>query len=254
MDAGRGQGMVELIAELDPQTALDAEKASLISRLYDWLDVPDSPMGKPSINSLLASCMLSGINGGRVIAHLRVQDLNLLAFKSTIKTLRALGIRKLVVLRGDQPYKGSSLEDVTVEEAVGYIRRQAPGIEVGVLVSARKSRGEVARRLDLRPDFILLLNYRSSGIEWIAGEARRRGIKVYPYLVVETLRNRGLLARVRRESIVALEDVVDAVRGLAGIVDGVLVSSPGDFEGLLEAGRLLAGLRNASTLRGPHSS
>lgn len=245
---------MELIAELDPVAALDAGMAAQAAGLYDWLDVPDSPMGKPSVNSLLASCMLSGVNDGRVIAHLRVQDINLLAFKSTVKTLRATGIRRLVLLQGDRPYRGSSLGDVSVDEAVRYVRRQVPGLEVGVLVSARKSRGEIEKRLDLEPDFILLLNYRSGGLEWIAGEARRRGIKVYPYLVVETRRNRELLSRVRRESIVGLEDLPSTVRMLSDLVDGVLVSSPGDFMGLLEAGRLLAGLRNASTLRGPRSS
>ncbi len=245
---------MELIAELDPVAALDAGMAAQAAGLYDWLDVPDSPMGKPSVNSLLASCMLSGVNDGRVIAHLRVQDINLLAFKSTVKTLRATGIRRLVLLQGDRPYRGSSLGDVSVDEAVRYVRRQVPGLEVGVLVSARKSRGEIEKRLDLEPDFILLLNYQSGGLEWIAGEARRRGIKVYPYLVVETRRNRELLSRVRRESIVGLEDLPSTVRMLSDLVDGVLVSSPGDFMGLLEAGRLLAGLRNASTLRGPRSS
>ncbi len=245
---------MELIAELDPVAALDAGMAAQAAGLYDWLDVPDSPMGKPSVNSLLASCMLSGVNDGRVIAHLRVQDINLLAFKSTVKTLRATGIRRLVLLQGDRPYRGSSLGDVSVDEAVRYVRRQVPRLEVGVLVSARKSRGEIEKRLDLEPDFILLLNYRSGGLEWIAGEARRRGIKVYPYLVVETRRNRELLSRVRRESIVGLGDLPSTVRMLSDLVDGVLVSSPGDFMGLLEAGRLLAGLRNASTLRGPRSS
>ncbi len=245
---------MELIAELDPMAALDAGMAAQAASLYDWLDVPDSPMGKPSVNSLLASCRLAGVNGGRVIAHLRVQDVNLLAFKSTVKTLRVTGIRRLVLLQGDRPYRGSSVRDISVEEAVRYVRRQAPGLEVGVLVSARKNRGEIEERLGLEPDFILLLNYQSGGLEWIAGEARRMGIRVYPYLVVETPGNKGLLARVRRESIVGLQDLPATVRALASLVDGVLVSSPGDFRGLLEAGRLLAGLRNASTLRGPRSS
>ncbi|MEB3773972.1 MAG: hypothetical protein GSR86_03485 [Desulfurococcales archaeon] len=224
---------MELIAELDGSRDLREleEKVNPLKDLYDWIDLPDSPMGSPGPFSILAGCILEERYGVKTIPHLRLADLNMLAVKSIAKTLPLTRIKRLVLLRGDKPRSGSMVEDLTPEEAMAIFRRRNPGIEVGLLLSMRKPWNTILERLEAGPDFILVLNHTMKpleDLEKLSREARGRGIKVYPYIIVETRRNKELLKGVR--GVIGDSMVYSYISRIKGLVDGLLISSPGDHE------------------------
>ena len=235
---------MELIAELDYRGSPDgvARRAIRLAEVYDWLDIPDSPMGVPGPHSLLASCTLSSIHGLRVIAHIRLNDLTYTGFKAVAKTLGATRIRRVVVLRGDPPRRGSRVEDLTPEEALRILKSRAPQVRVGLLLSMRKPWSMILDRLSHRPDFLLILHYRAQGVgglERLRREASRLGVKLIPYLVLKTPRNRGVIEKLQNHSIVEPGSLVEEAQRLYDLVDGLLVSAPGDPEALEAAGHLL---------------
>ena len=216
---------MELVAELDGGSGLE-EWAIRLSRYYDWIDIPDSPMGKPGPHSLLAACTLQARHGLRVIPHVRLYDVTYTGFKAIAKTLAMTRIRRVVVLRGDPPRRGSRIEDLAPEEAMEILRSKAPQVEVGLLLSMRKEWSIIEERLDQGPDFVLVLHYRAKGwegMERLAREASRRGVKLIPYLVITTSRNHSLVDESR---------VPEEAARLGRLVDGILFSAPGDIEAL----------------------
>ncbi len=234
---------MELIAELDGRAGLE-EWAVRLSRHYHWIDIPDSPMGKPGPHSLLAACTLHAKHGLKVIPHIRLYDTTYTGFKAIAKTLAMTGIRRVVVLRGDPPRKGSKIEDLTPEDAMEIIRSKAPRVEVGLLLSMRKQWSEIQARLDQRPDFVLVLHYRAKGwegVERLSREASRRGIRIIPYLVIITGRNRDITSRLGNHSLVAEDVAREEASRLGKLVDGVLFSAPGDLDALERIGIRLTG-------------
>ncbi|MEB3860963.1 MAG: methylenetetrahydrofolate reductase [Desulfurococcales archaeon] len=225
---------MELVAELDGGSGLE-EWAVRLSRYYDWLDIPDSPMGKPGPHSLLAACTLQARHGLRVIPHVRLYDVTYTGFKAIAKTLAMTGIRRVVVLRGDPPRRGSRVEDLAPEEAMEILRSKAPQVEVGLLLSMRKEWSMIEERLDQGPDFVLVLHYRAKGwegMERLAREASRRDVKLIPYLVVTTRRNVSITSRLGNHSLVDESRVPEEAARLGRLVEGILFSAPGDLEAL----------------------
>jgi len=238
---------MELLAELEParEPGRIVERARILSGIFDWIDIPDSPLGIPSINSLLASCYLSTSVTDRIISHVRLIDLNRIAFNSMVKTLALTPIRRIVFLRGDPPRKKSTtINDIEPEYALLYARNRIRDKEFGLLLSMRKSWKEISERLSLKPDFVLVLNVKSADsniLKLLRDEAKRSGIKTYAYVVVETERNTQLLSNaVNKLSIFKEDEALEYVDKLSVFLDGFLLSVPGDFTHLVELGRKLS--------------
>ena len=211
---------MELIAELDPprnpQKLL--EIASRLARIYDWIDIPDAPLGKPNYNSPVISAYLTA-RGYKVIAHLRTSDVNTIALKTITKTLGALGVEKIVYLKGDPPQQGSSVEDFTPEQAVYYARTRPEAPEPGLLLSLRKPITAIRARLKVPAGFYLVLNYdweNHSTFNLLSRlKSEAPGKRFYVYAVT-----RGECTR-------SSEKVVEGAKRLQGVAEGLVVSSPG---------------------------
>jgi len=216
---------LELIAEYDPprDRRLIEEGASALSRVYDLIDIPDAPLGKPNYSSPVYSAFLAAL-GYRVVAHLRVSDVNLIAMKNITKSLGTVGVEKLVYLRGDPPYQGLPVDHVTPEEAVRYALRRPEAPEPGLLLSLRKPLDAIAERISVGARFYYVLNHDWRGgtswskLESVARLAHSRGARVYVYAPASPAPHPEALARA------------------ATIVDGLVVSAPGaPAQALVEA-------------------
>ncbi len=211
---------MEIIAELDPprnpQKLL--EIASGLARIYDWIDIPDAPLGKPNYNSPVISAYLTA-RGYKVIAHLRTSDVNTIALKTITKTLGALGVERIVYLKGDPPQQGSSVEDFTPEQAVYYARTRPEAPEPGLLLSLRKPLKVIRERLRVPAGFYLVLNYDWENHSTLSLLSRLKseapGKRFYVYAVTG-----GECTR-------SLEKVVEGAKRLQGVAEGLVVSSPG---------------------------
>jgi len=218
---------VELIAEYDPprDRRLLAEGAAALASLYNYIDIPDAPLGKPNYSSPVYSAFLAAL-GYRVIAHLRVSDVNLIAMKNITKSLGAVGVEGLVYLRGDPPYQGLPVDHVTPEEAVRYALRRPEAPRPGLLISLRKPFEKIAERINVGARFYYALNHDwERGSTWrkleeIAELARSNGARLYVYVPAKPVPTSEALARA------------------SNIVDGLVVSAPASpVRDLLDAAR-----------------
>ena len=226
---------MEVYPELEPSRdprVIMARLRALVD-IYGRVDIPDIPLGKPSISSPVLSAYARHGLGADVIAHLRVVDHNLLSTKSIIKTLSYVGVRKLILLRGDPPRQGEPCSShMQPEEAVPYARKY--GVEAGLLLSPRRADEEIIERLAARASIYYITRLSSSNIErieHIAGLIRESGARAGVYVVVATPRNREYL-RANKIPGVPQEELESVLRRVAAWADRAILSAPGDGDAL----------------------
>ena len=232
--------------ELEPARSgrVVMERALSLVEAYGRVDVPDIPLGKPSVSSPVISSYLAGL-GADVIAHLRMQDHNMLSAKSIIKTLSYVGVRRILLLRGDPPRQGEPCSPYwQPEEAVGYARRY--GLEAGLLLSPRRSLEDIEWRIRVGADVYYVTRASPSTAERIsriAGLVRRSGSALAFYIVVSTGRNSEYLEQNSIPSVPVgmLGEFLGWAERLGA--DRVILSSPGDGDALL--GEVLEAVRRA---------
>ncbi|MCE4618474.1 MAG: methylenetetrahydrofolate reductase [Desulfurococcales archaeon] len=224
---------MELIAELNPprDPVRLLEIAERFSEVFDWIDIPDAPLGKPNYNSPVVAAYLVS-RGFRVIAHLRVSDVNTIALKTITKTLGSLGVPRIVYLKGDPPQQGSSVEDFTPEDAVYYARSRPEAPEPGLLLSLRKGIEAIRNRLNVPAGFYFVLNYdweKGSNIELlknVSALARSMDKKLYAYLIIpgEICSQPGRVSSLTNQ--------------VTELVDGIVFSAPHSVDCIVECGRI----------------
>ncbi|CCC82177.1 5,10-methylenetetrahydrofolate reductase [Thermoproteus tenax] len=220
---------MKIIAELPPSASREtlARRVSLVLNYTDIVDIPDSPGGRPSAHAIAVAYIAKNM-GASPITHMRIRDINLLAYKSLLGAARLFELRDIVVLTGDPPTVGSPVDQLTTEEAVRIGKEY--GFRVGALLSMRRNYSE---RLKMGADFYLVLNLADpKSMETL------RGVAAYPYVMIRTEKNSQLLARLGQPS-VTLDQLLRYVEELEPFAEAIVASAPGDFEAELRALDLL---------------
>jgi hypothetical protein len=227
---------LEIIAEVEPTRSREKLKRWVppLRGLVDWIDIPESPLGVPRAHSIAVASYIQSVYGIPSIAHLRVSDVNVVGLKSLVGAAVLLGVKRVVLLRGDKPSEGSVCSNLAPEDAIQHARNHSLGlVEVGLLVSARRDLPEIEERLSRRPDFILVLNATPERLKVVSEAAARVGARVYPYIIIETPRNQWLVKSMPKHVVrYEASKVSKIVESIKDIVDGVVLSVPGDYEGL----------------------
>lgn len=216
---------MRIIAELPPSLSREilTYRIRAISQYTEYVDVPDSPMGKPSAHAM-AIGVLAKESGLTPIVHMRIRDLNLLAYRSLLGAMKLLRLEHVVLLTGDPPSVGLPVDHISTESAVPIAKEYR--LRVGVLLSMRRN---YAERLRIGADFFLVLN-----LEAPSSLKGLESFEIYPYLLVRTERNSELLRKLGQPS-VRLEALRGFVDELGPYAKGVIISAPGDFEAELAA-------------------
>ena len=224
-------GRITVYPELEParKAEIVLERVVRLIRAYGRIDIPDIPLGKPSISSPVLGVYAMHRLGADAIVHLRVQDHNILSLKSIIKTLSYIGPRRILLLRGDPPRQGSPCPSWSPEEAVAYASRY--GMETGLLLSPRKSLEEIRERISVGAQVYYIT--RASRATWervtrIIGMVLGGGATPALYLTVATGSNRGYLEENMIPYVEAseLEGVIARAEALG--VARIILSAPGD--------------------------
>jgi 5,10-methylenetetrahydrofolate reductase len=228
---------MEIVAEVEPTRSREKLEKWIppLRGVVDWIDIPESPLGVARAHSVAVAHYIEANYGIPSIAHLRTMDLNMTGLKSLVGAAVLLGLRRLVLLRGDPPSEGDYCSSgVEPEEGVEEARRHALGrVEIGLLVSARRSDEEIKRRLSAGPDFAMILNASRERLADIARLAARLDVRVYAYLLVETRRNKWITARLPSHTPrYTPEEAVAEAHRISSLVDGLVLSVPGDYEGM----------------------
>ncbi len=222
---------MEVIAEVPVPRSREAllERALETARYADSLDLPEAPMGRPTAHSIAAAHLVMEEIGIEAVAHIRLADLNWVAFESVMGAARMLGVRRVVALRGDPPVRGTTVGDVDTETAVRY--GKSLGLSMGALISLRRGERDVLARASIGADFFLVLRYAGQKeiLRKLCDKAR-----IYPYLLVATPRNVQFLEGLG-QPYMTIAELPKAVKELAGTVHGVVISVPRDHHALLEA-------------------
>lgn len=216
---------MRIIAELPPSISREVliNRIKAISQYTSYVDIPDSPMGKPSAHAIAVG-VLAKEGGLAPIVHMRLRDLNLLAYRSLLGAMKLLGLEHVVLLMGDPPSVGLPVDHLSTESAVPMAKEY--GLRVGVMVSMRRN---YAERLKIGADFFLVLNLETpSSLEGL------ESLELYPYLIIRTDKNSKILERLGQPS-VELRALRSFIEELEPYVDGAIISAPGDFEAELTA-------------------
>jgi len=221
---------MRIIAEITPTSSYEAfiERLRGVEGLADAIDLPESPMAKPTPNAVAASILAQMLTGLPAIAHIRLLDINWVAYRSIINAAKLGGTWAVVPLQGDPPRDAKPVNEVSTEAAVAEAK--TAGLRVGVILSVR--RDYQARLRNLPADLYLVLNVDNPSIlgNDAFREARRRSM-VIPYIVFETDRNAKILSSLRQPRFKP-EQAETLVEEFLTYVDSVIISVPGDYDAL----------------------
>ncbi|RLG77289.1 MAG: hypothetical protein DRO12_02655 [Thermoprotei archaeon] len=229
---------MEVLVELVPKKLSKfVEILREVSNYADGVDIPDSPLGKPSPSSPVVSGAIKALYPNlKVIAHIRLADINELALLAQIKALTMLGVDGVVVTRGDQPAVGSSTSNISSEQALRIVRENLrSSVKLGAVLSLRYPREDILSRLRAGFDFFLVTRLSHESFEKfldICETARHYGTKLYPYVIIATDKNVDIM-KILSQPYVKADEVPRFVDRLRGVVDGVVLSCPRDYETLL---------------------
>ncbi len=230
---------MEVIAEIEPTRSYEKliNFMNAVKDLADWVDVPEAPLGKPRALSIVVSTVIQKDFKVPAIAHVRVQDHNLIALHNIMGATRIANIRRVVLLRGDPLTKHDMVNPISPEEAIDILREENRAAEAGLLLSLRKGREKILERLRSGADFFLVLNSRSPEdlVEYLDVVKKRR-LRLIPYILVLTEKNKDLLMdSLPHAPKFKLKDLYKVLSDYKEVVDSVLISVPGDLEGLRKA-------------------
>ncbi|MEM4507504.1 MAG: hypothetical protein QXM56_01250 [Acidilobaceae archaeon] len=236
---------MELVVELEPVKSREKleKRIKLLAEVADWIDVPDSPLGTTRFFSPIVSCFIKAVEERiGVISHIRLLDLNKLAFESMINTLSLCEVERVVPLRGDLISGYKVVEELNPEEAVSLIKKSAHKLSPGLLLSLSKPLEEIERRLRVPADFYLVLNFRleeSEKFKAVSERAKTEGKALYPYVIVVKEEGGSRIPKELVPKALTKERVLEVIEYMSNNADGVLLSSPGDFALLLDVAKEL---------------
>lgn len=204
-----------------------------IRGLTERVHVPDAPLGYPKASSISIAAVAVR-SGFKATAHLRTTDYSFVGFLNQVYGAYILGIDRLLLLRGDPPFRGSVVTDVIPEEGLRMVRsdKRLSEMMVGLIVSLRFPLTDVSRRLSLGPDFVLITHKERRALEEVA--SIYKGEKI-GYLILRTPRNADLVSALpQREDVCDAERSGECVLEYVGLLDAVLVSCPLDMQACTE--------------------
>lgn len=214
---------MEVIAEIAPTPHRDLflKRLQILKPLVSIVDIPESPLGRPTAHALAAGALARQI-GLEPIVHIRLLDLNKTGLKSLLGGAKLLDITHVVVLQGDPPTEGTAVRDVTTEEAV--VEAKKAGLKAGALLSFKK---DYRKRLEIGADFYLALHFKDV--------TQLQGLPpvVYPYIIIKTEKNSHLVEKMRQEAVTP-QEAAQLAKKLGGETPGVVISAPGDFDAMLQ--------------------
>ncbi len=240
-------GIGTLIAEVPPGTDLE-KLLSLVESVRDYADavtLPDAPLAKPMISTIVAATVLRVRLDYNVIPHIRVADYNAMALRQAVLGLNSIGVSAALFTRGD-PAPSTPLCYPSAEEALKALFASIGGFDiefsVGALISLRKPLSLIERRLNEPFSFYYILRASRDTLDKLAKVywlARSRGKRVYAYVIVA---NRQRIASARallsNQPVIALDELTDIMNHLRNSVDGFVVSAPLSKSDLKEALKL----------------
>lgn len=218
---------MRIYVEVQPSRFKDklVEQFKAFEGVAERLHVPDAPMGYPKASSLAISA-LAIARGARVTAHLRTIDYSTVGFLNQVYGAHLIGVDRILLLRGDPPFRGSIITDVSPEHGLELIRsdKRLESMKVGFILSLRHPVEKIRERLALNPDFVLITHKSRDKVSWL--KESYRGEKI-GYLIVEASSNLNIVrALPQKEDICKLDELSKCIDEHEEYLDAVVISCP----------------------------
>lgn len=230
--------------------------------LVDGWNITDSAAGIPAPSGTAVGCVLKAKYPDKIVIPIFI-----LNYKGPVEVgalalaAEAVGLDGLVLTFGDEPKYGEPLAPKywrSSEEARDFLRREIKikKLKLGCLLSPSPVRArygktfgpeDMINRVKSGWDFAFFMRLTEETLpvlERVAPELKGMSIPLYAYLLVQTPRNVEILARIGWKPTTTIERVEEFANRLEGLVDGVIATCAGDFEGDLELLRSLERLRS----------
>uniref|UniRef100_A0A7C4F8R2 Methylenetetrahydrofolate reductase (NAD(P)H) n=1 Tax=Thermofilum pendens TaxID=2269 RepID=A0A7C4F8R2_THEPE len=230
--------------------------------LVDGWNVTDSAAGIPAPSGTAVSCVLKTKYPDKVVIPIFV-----LNYKGPVEVgalalaAEAVGLDGIAMTMGDEPKYGDPLGPKywrRTEDARDFLRKEIKikTLKLGCLLSPRPwrerygvkefSARDMVERVKTGWDIAFFMRLTQETLPVLAEvsrELKSANIPLYAYFLIETPRNIEILRRIGWSPTTTIEKAVEFAEKLEGLVDGIIATCAGDYQGDLELLKVLQKLR-----------
>ena len=230
---------MKILMELVPRPSIRYvnEIVSLTKELVDCYDIPESPLGIPSVNSISTGVYIKAVTGKPVVSHIRLYDVNRVALLSLAYAAYTYGVDGVVLTHGDKPVNSIIVNELNTEKAIKVLRKEIPKLRIGAIISLRYPFEKIIRRIGIGADFFLVIRLDTSNFDKylkILNVAEKEGVKLYPYVIIATEKNKSVLEKLQQPYL-RLEELKEFFLKYSMYLHGVVVSVPLDEKNMVKA-------------------
>ncbi len=206
--------------------------------LVDGWNVTDSAAGVPAPSGTVVSCILKTKYPDKMVVPIFI-----LHYKGPVEVgglalaADSIGLDGIALSMGDIPKYGEPIKMLkSSEEARDFLRATAhtKDIKLGCLLTARRSAEESIARVRDAWDFVFFMRLEDKSfpvLDQIAKECKRLDKPIYSYFLVGTPKNAEIVKMIGWPITTTMDRVEEYAAKLDGLVDGIIATCAGDYEG-----------------------
>lgn len=206
--------------------------------LVDGWNVTDSAAGVPAPSGTVVSCILKTKYPDKMVIPIFI-----LHYKGPVEVgglalaADSIGLDGIALSMGDIPKYGEPIKMLkSSEEARDFLRAttHTKDIKLGCLLTARRSAEESIARVRDAWDFVFFMRLEDKSfpvLDQIAKECKRLDTPIYSYFLVGTPKNAEIVKMIGWPITTTMDRVEEYAAKLDGLVDGIIATCAGDYEG-----------------------
>jgi len=230
--------------------------------LVDGWNITDSAAGIPAPSGTAVGCVLKVKYPEKIVIPIFI-----LNYKGPVEigalalAADAVGLDGLVLTFGDEPKYGEPLAArywKNSEDCRDFLKKEIKlkRVKLGCLLSPKPWRDrygvkqfgvdDMINRVKTGWDFAFFMRLDDTTLpllEQISFEIKKLNVPLYTYFLIKTPRNAEILARIGWTPTTSLENALTFAEKLEGLVEGLIATCAGDYQGDLELLKQLSRLR-----------
>ncbi|MBS7608361.1 MAG: hypothetical protein QXV65_02565 [Candidatus Bathyarchaeia archaeon] len=229
--------MMKILHEFVP-TRKFLKLAEEVKDFVDGWNITDSAAGMPAPSGTAVGCVLKTKYPDKIVIPIFI-----LHYKGPVEVgglalaADAVGLDGLVLTMGDIPKYGEPIKMFkSSEEARDFLRNtiRLKNVKLGCLLTARKTVEETIARAKEPWDFVFFMRLEDKTfpmLEQVAKECKRLNKPIYTYFLIGTPKNAEMVKMIGWPTTTTIDRVEEVASKLDGLVDGVIATCAGDYEG-----------------------
>ncbi|HOK57125.1 MAG TPA: hypothetical protein PKV21_09315 [bacterium] len=242
-----------------------------INDLIDGYNITDSASGIPAPSATAVACIIKTKFPQKIVFPMLITNYKgPVEIGAVAKACESVGIDGMIPDPGDAPRYGFAIRTRKdgnceiirdpqefeqfrrstgpAEEIRSFLREtiKVKNLQLGCLVTSRRPTEDAIARIRDQWDFCFFLRLDEASLpklKELSLECKKLGKPIYPYFVVETPKNKKILERINWPATTTMENAVEFVKKIEGIVNGIIATCLGDVEGDKELLKILQKVR-----------